>query len=125
MFVYTQKVRYKVRISDWSLDVCSFDLHLSLRETRRERIEADDVPSLHRAFGVSFGAMLVRLKTIRILGPRRFGELKNIPPVEEAVTHGDVVAAWERSEERRVGKGIVSTCSARWSPPQQAKKAQI
>src|SRR3546814_21160595 len=39
--------------------------------------------------------------------------------------HGVVAHAAERSEERRVGKGCVSTCRSRRSPDRSKKKKQI
>lgn len=80
----------------------AIEAHLSRRDARRERIEADDVLSLHRTFGVSFGAMLVRLKSLGILKANRYDELKHVRPVQEAVQQGYLVGSWEygyRAEE--------------------------
>src|SRR3546814_15634715 len=40
----------------------------------------------------------------------------------EGLPHLGVERAWERSEERRVGKECVSTCRSRWSPYHYKKK---
>src|SRR3546814_19112267 len=97
-----------MRISDWSSDVCSSDLTDALPAmtgavhklvssiaphsdegvnlSRRELLDAKD--DLRAAYD-AIGALLTRI---------------------EASERG------ERSEERRVGKGWVSTCSSRWWP---------
>src|SRR3546814_12165671 len=40
-FFFKQKTAYEMRISDWSSDVCSSDLHAHV--THRERLRADDL----------------------------------------------------------------------------------
>src|SRR3546814_14312818 len=114
-----------MRISDWSSDVCSSDLHLcgqialvelrkKLLPKKRERQDRgqkgpDANPhseggSLHR---------LVKPRLISALEPRHnpaFLLLDRLrQPDCEHRRH-------ERSEERRVGKECVSTCRTRWSP---------
>lgn len=71
------------------------ETELARRDTRFERIEAEDVLSLHRTFGVSYGAMLVRLKTLGILKGNRYDELKTVHPVREAINRGYLVEPWE------------------------------
>src|SRR3546814_6071968 len=91
-FFFKQKTAYKMRISDWSSDVCSSDLgtflsgliHVGLQHHQGGR--AGDRPS------VSLAARLRELKL-------PVGRLKT-----------------GRSEERRVGKECVRTCRSRWSP---------
>src|SRR3546814_2955141 len=91
-FFVKQKTAYEMRISDWSSDVCSSDLHV------RRRCECD--PDRRRA------------------DPRRIYR----PPPLSARRQGRRArtrrSAHEgrRSEERRVGKECVSTCRSRWSP---------
>src|SRR3546814_18443437 len=70
-------------------------------------------PGLHKAMkrprltmGVGIGAFLAAILTFSILGQ------EFLPPLDE----GDLTAQVLRSEERRVGKGGVSTCRARRSP---------
>src|SRR3546814_6063152 len=97
IFFFKQKTAYEMRISDWSSDVCSSDL---LKPT---------APAL-----VENGVRVISVRDIR--WERRdiksISLLPNILAKQEAVEAG----AFERSEERRVGKECVSTCRSRWSP---------
>src|SRR3546814_15686802 len=50
------------------------------------------------------------------------GHVQQVPRHERDVAVGEVVLrAARRSEERRVGKECVSTCSSRWSPYNEKK----
>src|SRR3546814_15369077 len=98
-----------MRISDWSSDVCSSDLH------------ASPVASLPWAL---FGALLGALPTSVASDIR-------CPPVRQRVTSqqfslsgrcAETLRLPLRSEERRVGKECVSTCRSRWSPYHYKKK---
>src|SRR3546814_12346892 len=99
-----------MRISDWSSDVCSSDLHLGgdgrTGELRRggehgvavdehDRGELDDVVDL-----------LAELLDVEDLAGL---DLLLLATGLDHCVHG-------RSEERRVGKECVSTCRSRWSP---------
>src|SRR3546814_7367662 len=98
-----QKTADEMRISDWSSDVCSSDL--------------DFVGGLLLA---AFGAATVvsasgyPLGTTARLGPCYFPLMVG----GLIVVLGLILAirALVRSEERRVGKELVSTCSSRCSP---------
>src|SRR3546814_7027206 len=95
-FFFKQKTAYDMRISDWSSDVCSSDLGVVGEEARtgRRQLVAADQP---RGEAV---AVLGRCKHWR--GWRR--------------AHRETRRRFAyRSEERRVGKEGVSTCSSRWS----------
>src|SRR3546814_7178818 len=87
LFFCKQETAYEVRISDWSSDVCSSDL-------------ADQLTS------VAAGSVLMDL--VSALERRKAPELVRLEHGFRAERH--------RSEERRVGKEGVSTCSSRWSP---------
>src|SRR3546814_8880428 len=50
-FFFKQKTAYEMRISDWSSDVCSSDLHRSARDGILDRNE--QIRSLARAFSSS------------------------------------------------------------------------
>src|SRR3546814_7783927 len=91
-FFFKQKTAYEMRISDWSSDVCSSDLQ-AWRARHR--------PDPRQGFGVA----VERLEAGRI-GFEAHREAR------QAVSIGQP----PRSEERRVGKECVSTCSSRWSP---------
>src|SRR3546814_7387082 len=94
-FFFKQKTAYEMRISDWSSDVCSSDLHQWIALERE--VEAA------RSVGSSDGATPVIPVTL-------FDERRTKQTVHVGVR---VVS---RSEERRVGKECVSTCRSRWSP---------
>src|SRR3546814_17955319 len=98
-----------MRISDWSSDVCSSDLPFTAADVKCtwDLIQGKGESKLRR-------------------NPRKiwYHNLK------EVTTNGDYEATFNlerpqssilamlasRSEERRVGKECVSTCSSRWSP---------
>src|SRR3546814_3603334 len=87
-FFFKQKTAYEMRISDWSSDVCSSDLHRLLGH-QEAWVAVDRRAELH--------ALLA--------------DLAQRPQAEHLVA-----ARIGRSEERRVGKECVSTCRSRWSP---------
>src|SRR3546814_13172011 len=96
-----------MRISDWSSDVCSSDLH------RRQLDLSHDV--LHSAQEVTKTA-LGTPHTLRVSDQAVERLIQLAPwPVRERqrliLRH-----VFGRSEERRVGKECVSTCRSRWSP---------
>src|SRR3546814_19622472 len=88
-FFFKQKTAYERRISDWSSDVCSSDLSSTRcrRSSTVRRLSATSSPRSSRA-----GTRCSCTST------------PNGSPSRV------------RSEERRVGKECVSTCSSRWSP---------
>src|SRR3546814_8740818 len=99
-FFVKQKTAYYMRISDWSSDVCSSDLLHSCTPgdenethyffaTRRNHAEEDGD---YNAFKTA--AMHAAFET----------------------EDGPIIAAAQRSEERRVGKECVSECRSRWTP---------
>src|SRR3546814_3482239 len=106
-FFFKQKTAYEMRISDWSSDVCSSDL-------------VDTA-----------GLVIIRtLQAIKSLGGiekrraaagddaffnGRTGGVQRVVDAVLAFLHFNFSRA-AKSEERRVGKECVSTCSSRWSP---------
>src|SRR3546814_6455535 len=96
---FKQKTAYEMRISDWSSDVCSSDL-LGNRVTRR-----------HQDFTAHVAAFFNRSQLIFEVhsGSTRFDHGFH---QFEGIQHSAKAC---RSEERRVGKESVSTCSSRWS----------
>src|SRR3546814_18121387 len=111
-----------MRISDWSSDVCSSDLHtgptlspfnawvmLKGLETLDLRVER------HCANALAVAQHLEREADVaRVLYPG----LPSHPQadlVKRQMQGGSTLVAFEvRSAERRVGKGWVSTCRSRW-----------
>src|SRR3546814_13763928 len=113
LFFFKQKTAYDMRISDWSSDVCSSDLLADSFET-----------ALHLADGLAFaeeaksGNAKSGAKTGAKTGERTTFSAKFACPVS-GFTIDEIeprLFSFNRSEERRVGKEYVSTCSSRWSP---------
>src|SRR3546814_20299752 len=120
-FFFKQKTAYEMRISDWSSDVCSSDLHahriLDGHRLRPDFLHVDlgaaqarqdqRLAPVHEMAAVELGGYVhgqvaVAQRAMRGLGIGRGG--------------GEIAAHREehlRSEERGVGKECVSTCRAR------------
>src|SRR3546814_1300300 len=95
-FFFKQKTAYEMRISDWSSDVCSSDLHVLEKRHLRNLLEAALTDGL-------------------VGGLRRHQQQRRVVPVG-GLDRSDEIGDAGRSEERRVGKECVSTCRSRWSP---------
>src|SRR3546814_5335046 len=96
-FFFKQKTAYEMRISDWSSDVCSSDLH----EHRAPALQEEAV------YGLTELKRADVAKARLVANPGCYptsAQLPLVPLIEK------------RSEERRVGKECVSTCRSRWSP---------
>src|SRR3546814_5492576 len=95
VFFFKQKTAYEMRISDWSSNVCSSDLH-------------------HRGIGAGGAAdhVLEELAVARRVDDDVVAQRRLEPDLGG------------RSEERRVGKECVSTCRSRWSPYHSKKKTK-
>src|SRR3546814_16607665 len=109
-----------MRISDWSSDVCSSDLVAAREQPRVRR----GLQQQNHSFTLVLGAELKGLGRhfpdaaarlyIAMLNEVANSEQRaqqRLPELREALWH-----FLDRSEERRVGKECVSTCSSRWSP---------
>src|SRR3546814_12453979 len=108
-----------MRISDWSSDVCSSDLDTVDANTRL-------------GFVIDARDFAVAARMLTLLGQREIRLLTN-NPAKVAGLEGAGVRVIERvphhlppnphrSEERRVGKGWVHTCSSRGFPLPSKKK---
>src|SRR3546814_9375817 len=100
-FFYKQKTAYEMRISDWSSDVCSSDLHhihfhRCQADTRRFVDSAQH--GLHTDLAI---AHAFENSIVQCIQADRYPRKPRIA---------------QRSEERRVGKECVSTFRSRWSP---------
>src|SRR3546814_14021943 len=101
-----------MRISDWSSDVCSSDLKamagagpLGVREIAR--LVERDVKGVHTDLTALCKTGIVE----------RVDDAKYQFPYDALHIDFTVIGPKAaRSEERRVGKECVSTCSSRWSP---------
>src|SRR3546814_13143047 len=106
-----------MRISDWSSDVCSSDLCQMNRHRLKRRIIKNAQAMLKagrklRAFDHP-GEYLRDVKP----GHNRFFGVDFLAALQhDALCRLTVEQDALRSEERRVGKECVSTCSSRWSP---------
>src|SRR3546814_1066911 len=102
---FKRKTAYEMRISDWSSDVCSSDLI-----GQAPAVECLIDPPGQHVDTVAPGGDI----------EQRDGIAAGLPSVElgiEGLPGPPVgVIGEQRSEERRVGKGCVSTCRSRWSP---------
>src|SRR3546814_21167569 len=106
-----------MRISDWSSDVCSSDLHAlfsfqrcAIDCTRPEYCYTPPITAPRRSTGQ---------QGIRKMSKAR----KQITLLVTVSVPVDMSAV--RSEERRVGKECVSTCRSRWSPDHYKKKTIV
>src|SRR3546814_2536723 len=100
-FFFKQKTAYEMRISDWSSDVCSSDLSLSVLENVQMALLS------HRRKVYSFWrAATSRYRT------EAMQLLEQVGMHEQA----DRACSELRSEERRVGKECVRACRSRWAP---------
>src|SRR3546814_15766849 len=105
-----------MRISDWSSDVCSSDLHQDVR------LDAHRLQLFHR---------VLRRLGLQLAGRGDVGDQRDVEEqaalAAELVTEladrlqegqpldvADGAADLARSEERRVGRECVSTCRSRW-----------
>src|SRR3546814_19082455 len=96
-----------MRISDWSSDVCSSDLHTGGGEEDR----AVDLRAAH-PFDIVSEAVVLGKDIAVAIGKEQVEQRTERPPDQPHI----------RSEERRVGKECVSTCRSRWSPYNEKQK---
>src|SRR3546814_12644775 len=104
-----------MRISDWSSDVCSSDLWMSLSSPIWANMGTERglpiscfnvfVPDNIEGITHKLGEVIMQTK----IGGGTSGYFGSLRERGSAVTAN-------RSEERRVGKECVSTCRSRWSP---------
>src|SRR3546814_17481517 len=119
VFFFKQKTAYEMRISDWSSDVCSSDLprsrliasHGLARLAKSTPAAAENaLPRFAQALGFTEedrGRVLyqVALWTAASYEPESARRLAAVP-----------ASAYDRSEERRLGKESVRHFSTRWAP---------
>src|SRR3546814_2168463 len=120
VFFFKQKTAYEMRISYWSSDVCSSDLRIS-RVTRRVSVAPLSISSPTMA---SFGTGediakqdVLAFKFIDVVGEEPCNTVRRA--LSPARLH---IVNLVRSEERRVGKEGISTCSSVWWPYLEKKK---
>src|SRR3546814_19622238 len=115
-----------MRISDWSSDVCSSDLeHCSAGTEFGQRI-VNSLFTLGLMIGMTVNDTTLRttianlgMTDVRFPKPVFHGDTLRVRTEviskRESTSRPDAGLV-ERSEERRVGTGCVSTCRSRWSP---------
>src|SRR3546814_15251889 len=114
-----------MRISDWSSDVCSSDLHsLDLAKRARQRLA-----TIANGFAI-LGA--TGFRCLEHLGSHRAGRelhrgmlvdaVKPLVDPVQALVHGAERERVIRSEESRVGEECVSACRSRWVPYRSKQK---
>src|SRR3546814_4026830 len=114
-FFCKQKTAYEMRISDWSSDVCSSDLHQAGeagKAEKRDRTGNEErvIAHVDEQVGDLVEPSAGRPDTQGI-GQDRQGRVAG--PARQT---GQTPAGIRRSEERRVGNEWVSTCRSRWAP---------
>src|SRR3546814_20881113 len=113
-----------MRISDWSSDVCSSDLHRqrglqAVRQVGHRVALVVEVLALALDQRVDAGGERLELSRMMIAHPGGLPALHALELVDHVAQRPQAPAQDEglqRSEERRVGKECVSTCRSRWSP---------
>src|SRR3546814_19895396 len=116
-----------MRISDWSSDVCSSDLAAAdllfdLEHAEFALHEGEDHLQPLRGSILDEQCLLVCDLDVEIAG-NRIGEARGVVDLRELdrgfgrhlLVELRIGLELVRSEERRVGKGCVSTCRSRWS----------
>src|SRR3546814_18600308 len=98
-----------MRISDWSSDVCSSDLH----GLARPIIMDARVPQID---GYRFVYLLPFSPDRLFVEDTYYSDGPDIDADVLKARIGEYGGASGRSEERRVGKECVGTCRYRWSP---------
>src|SRR3546814_20321949 len=107
-----------MRISDWSSDVCSSDLG------RCEHRFQFQTPGLGIEILINRRAVSDLRHLVVFIVIVESGQIERQFVIKQAVLHSSFEGI--RSEERRVGKECVSTCSSRWSPYHyKQKKARL
>src|SRR3546814_17921433 len=106
-----------MRISDWSSDVCSSDLYRTATYLSADNNPILRQPAYHMVnLSASF---LTAGQGVRVTGGVTNLTNKAILMSGFADLQGSSIADGtygRRSEERRGGKEVVSTCRSRWSP---------
>src|SRR3546814_14839267 len=114
-----------MRISDWSSDVCSSDLYpaalagfMGLLLASRRLYVMFIGGGQHQASNDARTSMYQDGIPLILSNPWGFGANQAAAALNYRLPSGmpTIASHYLRSEDRRVGKGCVSTCTSRWSP---------
>src|SRR3546814_13822276 len=104
-----------MRISDWSSDVCSSDLKVAECGGGEKQADEEDRGNHHGPVEI-IGAAKKHHRADKARKIKECAQPRRSAPGGPA-KKGKRHQQWHyRSEERRVGKEYVSTCTSRWSP---------
>src|SRR3546814_20919289 len=111
-----------MRISDWSSDVCSSDLDAATHL----RIDPDVIEKLKYPKEMLAVRLMIRMddgsRRSFLAWRCRYDDTRG--PTKGGIRFHPQASADERSEERRVGKEVVSTCRSGWSSDHIKKKTK-
>src|SRR3546814_15592635 len=113
-----------MRISDWSSDVCSSDLHGL--DGAAQLVAAVAAQRAQQIPGEALGMQAQQHRRVGLRLADHDGEVLHAAVVGTKRDDARLLGAGQRhgrSEERRVGKGCVSTCRSRWSQYHLKKKS--
>src|SRR3546814_14716581 len=112
-----------MRISDWSSDVGSSDLHTVVIDGNRIRDVQPGNVTIDGAKAIDLGTQTClpglidsHVHLTGQLSPTSYSDQFRLNPADYAIRGTVYARRTLRSEERRVGKDCVSTCRSRWSP---------
>src|SRR3546814_6680812 len=100
IFFFKQRTAYEMRISDWSSDVCSSDLHSPTTDRRSDSRHAPPRPELPARAAAAAILRLLAYRAPRPVVSRRVSPRS--PPTRMRLPAGRV--RFSRSEERSVGE---------------------
>src|SRR3546814_15072685 len=114
IFFFKQKTAYEMRISDWSSDVCSSDLTPMMKQVRFRTLGCYPLTGAIESNADTLEKIIAEMLVATT--SERQGRVIDQDP------SASMEKKKQRSEERRVGKGCVSTCRSRRSPDHSKKK---
>src|SRR3546814_6360268 len=103
--LFNHNTSYEMRISDWSSDVCSSDLHVELGQAHVATTALDQGETVVQP-AVAHQVEQVLENDLLLQGNRGRGD-------HQAFAGG--LGRGNRSEESRVGQECDSTCGSRWT----------